>query len=460
MGMAQIGAVHVPIYPSISMEEFSYILNHCEAKLLLVSGQELYEKLKPLTAQITSIRGFYTFDEIKEAKNWTEITKTGKQNSEKLSEKLQLIKDSINPDDLLTITYTSGTTGVSKGVMLSHKNFISNLQGLEGVHPYNKDQRVLSFLPLCHALERCANYLFQYHGTSIYYAESLAALPENLKEVKPHGFITVPHLLEKFYNRIIARGKDLPYILKIIFFWAVRLGFEFDFNKSIFYRIKLGIARKLIFTKWQQAFGGNIVTIICGGAALQTRLERLFWAAGIKVQNGYGLTEYSPVITGNHFDEAFVKFGTVGPGIKNVEIRIAEDGEILAKGPSIMLGYYKEPEITKTVIDDEGWLHTGDIGEIVDSIFLKVTDRKKEMFKLSTGKYVAPQVIENKLKESLFIERTVVIGDGKKFAAAVILPNFSFLHDWCSRKKIKYHDNSKLIKIPEVIARYQREVDF
>jgi long-chain acyl-CoA synthetase len=461
MGMSAAGVVHVPIYPTISDEEFKYILEHSDAKMLIVSDKALYTRLKPIADSIPGLANVYTFNQVEGAPNFNEVIELGRQNEEKYKGKLEETKKGIDPGDIASIIYTSGTTGVSKGVMLSHNNIVTNVMAANARFDITSDYKVLSFLPLCHIYERMVNYLYQYIGVSIYYAENMGTIADNLKELKIDLFVTVPRLLERVYDKIIGKGKDLKGIKKIIFFWAVSLGLKFsDTGNGWWYNFRLKIARKLIFSKWQQALGGNIKFIMTGGAAIQVRLARIFWAAGLPVLEGYGLTETSPVISVNYFDiPENVRFGTVGPPIEGVEVKIAEDGEILARGPNIMLGYYKDPDQTAAVIDKDGWFHTGDIGVIVENRFLKITDRKKEIFKTSSGKYIAPQVIENKLKESLFIDQAMVVGENEKFVSALISPNFEFLHNWCSIHKVNYRDNSELIKIPEVIARYQREIN-
>ncbi len=461
MGMSSIGVVHVPIYPTISDEEFKYILTHSDARMLIVSDKSLYARLKPISDSIPALKNLYTFNQIEGAPNYAEIIGLGKKNSDKYGQELEKIKESIDPGDMVSIIYTSGTTGVSKGVILSHDNIISNVKAVDPRFKITHEFRVLSFLPLCHIYERMVNYIYQYKGVSIYYAESMATIADNLRELKINLFVTVPRLLERVYDKIIGKGKDLSGIKKMIFFWAVSLGLKYrDTGNSWWYNFRLKIARKLIFSKWQQALGGEIRFIMTGGAAIQVRLARIFWAAGIPVLEGYGLTETSPVLAVNYFEEPDnVRFGTVGPPLTNVQIKIAEDGEILAKGPNIMLGYYKDPEQTARVIDGDGWFHTGDIGIMEEGKFLKITDRKKEIFKTSSGKYIAPQVIENKIKESLFIDQAMVVGENEKFVSALIVPNFEFLHNWCSIHKVNFRDNSDLIKIPEVIARFQREIN-
>jgi len=461
MGMSQIGAVHVPIYPNISDEEYEHIFKHSDAKFLILSSADLYNKIKPIADKVKNIEKVFSFDQIEGIPNWTEITELGKSNREKNIGSVNEIKESIKPEDLCSIIYTSGTTGLSKGVMLSHKNFVSNVLDCMPVLPLDKEDIVLSFLPLCHVLERMVNYLFQYSGNGIYYAESIDTIGENIKEVKPHGFAAVPRVIEKLYDKIILKGKDLKGIKRALFFWAVNIGLKFELNNAngTLYGIKLKIADKLIFSKWREALGGRVKVIVSGGAALQPRLARIFYAAGLIIQEGYGLTETSPVIAVNYRNYPKIKFGTVGPVIDNVEVKIAEDGEILMKGPNLMIGYYKDPEKTKEVIDEDGWFHTGDIGFLHDGRILQITDRKKEIFKLSTGKYLAPQVIENKLKESPFIEQIMVVGEGEKYAGAIICPSFEYLHSWCSMHGIHYRDNRDLIQIPTIIDRMQKEID-
>ncbi len=462
MGMSMLGIIHVPIYPTISDAEYEYILAHSEVKCLLISDKMLHKRLQPLAAKVNAIQEIYVFNEgIEGAKSWTEIRDLGTQNREKYKAELEAIKASIKPDDMTTIIYTSGTTGNAKGVMLSHHNLVSNAIETSKIQPLVHGEKALSFLPLCHVYERMLNYHFQYKGISVYYAENMATIVDNLKEIKPHGFSSVPRLLEKVFDKIMAKGKDLSGVKKKIFFWAVNLGLRYELNNANgwLYAQKLKIARKLIFSKWQEALGGNVKVIISGGAALQPRLARVFRAAGINVQEGYGLTETSPVIAVNHTKYPDIKFGTVGPILEGVEVKFAEDGEILSRGPHIMLGYYKAPELTKEVIDEEGWFHTGDIGIMEDGKYLKITDRKKEIFKLSSGKYVAPQAVENKCKESMFIEQIMVIGENEKFASALVSPDFNHLHYWATKHKLHYRDNEELVNFPEVIKRYQREIN-
>ncbi|NOY37191.1 MAG: long-chain fatty acid--CoA ligase [Chlorobi bacterium] len=461
MGASQIGLITVPIYPTISVEEYEYILGHAEPTIIFIADNALMKKLKPVIAKIPTIKNTYTFDEIEGEEIWTVLLDLGKQHADQYAPEVENRKKSIQPDDMFTMIYTSGTTGFPKGVMLSHRNLVSNCIATSTVHPFGAESKCLSFLPLSHIYERMLNYHYQYKGISIYYAQSMVTIIDDLKDVKPDLFSTVPRLLERVYDGILQKGKDLSYLKKQIFFWAVNLGLKFKLHggNSWFYKIRHRVADKLIFSKWREALGGNTKVIVSGGAALQPRLATIFWAADIKVLEGYGLTETSPVIAVNNLVTGQVMVGTVGPPIEKVEVKIADDGEILCKGPNVMLGYYKAPDLTKEVIDEDGWFHTGDIGVIVDNTYLKITDRKKEIFKLSSGKYVAPQVIENRFKESLFIEQIMVVGENEKFASALISPNFEFLHSWCFLHNVKFKDNKELINIPKVIERYQREVN-
>ena len=461
MGVSQAGMIHVPIYPTISNEEYAHILAHSESRIVFVSDKQLYNSIKPIADGIPSIIGVYIFNDVAGIPSWKEIVSKGKENAEAMSIKLNEIKPTIKTDDLASIIYTSGTTGLSKGVMLSHKNFLSNVEASSNLFPLGPEDISLSFLPLSHVYERMVSYYYQFKGISIYYAENMGTIGDNLKEIKPTVFVAVPRVIEKTFDKIIAKGKDLTGIKKQLFFWAVNLGDRYkESGNGLFYNLQLRIARKLIFSKWKAALGGRVKFIISGGASLQPRLARIFFAAGIPIYEGYGLTETSPVISANQAVEpGNIMFGSVGTVIKNVEVKIAEDGEILMKGPNQMLGYFKSPELTAEVIDSDGWFHTGDIGKFEKGKFLVITDRKKEMFKLSNGKYIAPQVIENKLKESSFMEQAMVVGENEKFVSAIISPNFSFLHDWCSRYKIHFENNMELIKIPDVIARFQKEIN-
>jgi long-chain acyl-CoA synthetase len=459
MGLAQAGMIHVPVYPTISTDEYAFILEHAEVKAVVLGNNTIFGKISPIAQNLKNLRDIFSFDPVDGVRSFNEIIEEGKKNAARYKDEVEKTKSEIKPEDLVTIIYTSGTTGNSKGVMLTHDNLITNVLSTSTLHELGYGHRALSFLPLCHVYERMMNYHFQYKGLSVYYVENMGTISEAMKEIKPHIFNTVPRLLEKIYGNIIGKGKNLPWLKKQIFFWAINLGLKFRLEgNSAFYKFRLKIARKLIFSKWREALGNEVVVIASGGAALQGRLEKIFWAAGLPVIQGYGLTETSPVISCSPLRIGEIKFGTVGPVINNVEVKIAEDGEILSKGVNLMMGYYKDPELTAEVIDKDGWFHTGDIGVIEDGRYLRITDRKKEMFKLSAGKYIAPQPIENKLKESFFIEQAMVIGENEKFASALISPNFAFLHDWCSLHKIQFRDNKELIDIPEVIERFSKEV--
>ena len=461
MAINQAGMIHVPVYPTISDTDYRYILNHCQPKILIVSDNGLYQKLEPIAKEIPSLIDIYSFNKLPGVKNWKEIYQLGIEKSGDFTEKLDTIKESIKPDDLATLIYTSGTTGNPKGVMLSHKNILRNVEGISQIFHFGPADRTLSFLPISHVFEQTINYYFQFVGVSIYYAESLGTISENLKEICPTIFIAVPRVLERIYDRIIGVGKDLKGIKKRLFFWAVNLGLRFEFKRANgwFYHLKLKLADKLIFSKWRLAVGNNVKIIVAGGAALQPRLIRIFNAAGIPVVEGYGMTETSPVIAANVYETGEIMIGTVGPVLPGVKVKISDDSEILVKGDSVMMGYCKDPEQTKKTFDEEGWLKTGDVGIMIDNKYLKITDRKKEIFKLSSGKYIAPQVIENIFKESFFIEQLMVVGENEKFASALISPNFSYLHKWCSTNNIKYDDNIELIKNPRVIERFQNEVN-
>lgn len=461
MGLAMIGAVHVPIYPTIGEEEYSYILEHCEAKYLVVGDQKLLEKLKPVAEKIPTILEIFGFEELSGIRNIDDIMNLGESKRGELAGLLEETKKSIMPDDLATIIYTSGTTGVPKGVMLSQRNLVSNFTAHVKMHSLGKDHRVISFLPLCHVYERSVNYHFQHKGMGIYYVGNLGQILSSLKEVKPHMFNSVPRLLERVYDGFVAKGKELTGFKQKLYFWALNLTQHFEYNKKYgpLLSLKIKIADKLIYSKWRAALGGNIVYAVSGGAALQPRIARTLGMAGMYNLEGYGLTETSPVIAVNNPATGKMKIGTVGPLLEGYEVKIAEDGEILCKGPGVMMGYYKAPELTAEVIDEDGWFHTGDIGTFEDGIYLKITDRKKEMFKLSGGKYIAPQMIENKLKVSNLIEQAMVIGANQKFASALISPNFVLLHDWCAEHKIHFENNKELIQIPEVVAQIQKEVN-
>ncbi|RKD91292.1 AMP-dependent synthetase/ligase [Mangrovibacterium diazotrophicum] len=460
MGLGMAGMVHVPIYPTIGDDEYRYILEHAEVQCLIVGDKKLFEKLQPIAKEIGGIKSLFSFDDVAGCRNFNEILELGKQAEKELLSALAEIRQSVRPQDVATLIYTSGTTGVPKGVMLSHENLVANFSSHATMHDLGKDHRVISFLPLCHVYERSVNYHFQYKGMGIYYVGNLGQIVNAIKEIKPHMFNSVPRLLERVYDGFVSKGNDLTGMKKRIYFWALHLTRHFEFNKRYnpIVAAQIKLADKLVYSKWREALGNNITYIVSGGAALQPRIARVLGMAGMYTLEGYGLTETSPVIAVNNPASGEMKIGTVGPILDGVTVKIADDGEILCKGPSVMLGYYKAPELTAEVIDEEGWFHTGDIGFLDEGKYLKITDRKKEMFKMSGGKYIAPQMIENKLKESFFIEQAMVIGENEKFASALISPNFDYLHDWCSQHKIHFRDNQELVQVPEVVAQYKKEV--
>jgi long-chain acyl-CoA synthetase len=460
IGIMQTGAQDVPIYPTISEEEYAYVLNHSESIYVFVSDQDVYDKVMAIKDQVPSLKEVYSFNAIEGCRSWEEVKAAGAEKDN--DAELDNIMKGIHEDDLATLIYTSGTTGKPKGVMLSHKNIASNAINSETRLPIELGaSKALSFLPVCHIYERMLQYLYIYTGSGIYFAESLETISENLKEVQPEVMSAVPRLLEKVYDKIIAKGADLEGVKKKLFFWAVELGLEWEpyGQNGWWYETKLKLAKKLIFSKWQEALGGNLKAIASGSAALQPRLARVFNAAGVPVMEGYGLTETSPVISVNDVRNGGFKIGTVGKMLPETDVKIAEDGEILINGPQRMIGYYKDEQKTNEVINKDGYFHTGDIGEIDKDGFLKITDRKKEMFKTSGGKYVAPQLIENTMKQSRFIDQIMVIGEGEKMPAAFIQPNFDFLTDWAKRKSISYTDHKDLIQNQKVKDRFQREVD-
>ncbi|WP_323755613.1 long-chain fatty acid--CoA ligase [Roseivirga sp.] len=457
IAIQQIGAISVPMYPTISEDDYAFIFEHSECKLIFVSTEEIYHKAKNGAAKANLDLDIYIFDESTVSEHWSTLLTSG---SEEQKEEMEKRKAQVNEFDLVTIIYTSGTTGRPKGVMLNHKNIISNAIAVSERAEYNNGHdRVLSFLPLCHIFERTAIYFYFQLGLSIYYAESLETISDNLQEIKPHGFNTVPRLIEKIYDKIIAKGFALSGVKKQLFFWAVNLGLKYnpDQPMGFVYDLQLKMARKLIFSKWQAALGGNVRHIIVGASAIQPRLKRVFWAADIKILEGYGLTETSPGISIGMPDPSKAKLDYVGPLLNGVQVKIANDGEILVKGPNVMMGYYKDQEKTDEVIVD-GWFHTGDIGELTEENFLRITDRKKEMFKTSGGKYIAPQVMENKLKESVLIEQVMVIGENRKFPAALIVPNLEAVGGWADRHGLNRTDPD-LLKNVQIMNKFQAEVD-
>ncbi|PKA83894.1 long-chain acyl-CoA synthetase [Ulvibacter sp. MAR_2010_11] len=460
IGILQTGAQDVPIYPTISEEDYEYVLNHSESMYCFVSCEEVYTKIAKIKDNVPSLKGIYSFNNLNNCPNWGEVLELGKDESNQ--NEVVSRKEAVKETDLATLIYTSGTTGQPKGVMLTHRNIASNATASAKRLPIEMGKtKSLSFLPVCHIYERMLLYMYQYCGVSIHFAESLETISDNLKEIKPEVMTAVPRLLEKVYDKIYAKGADLTGIKKKLFFWAIDLGLKYEpyGQNGWWYETKLKIARKLIFSKWQEALGGNLQAIASGSAALQPRLARVFNAADIPVMEGYGLTETSPVVSVNDMRNGGFRIGTVGKAIENTEIKIAEDGEILVKGPQVMMGYYKDPDKTAEVLKN-GYFHTGDIGEIDADGFLKITDRKKEMFKTSGGKYVAPQLLENAMKQSRFIDQIMVVGEGEKMPAALIQPNWEFIAEWNKRKNKGLPDDPKeLVNNEVLISRIQKEID-
>lgn len=457
LAVQQIGAILVPVYPTINVAELEFILKDAQVKMIFVNDEELFHKVLSIKAAVPCLQEIFTFEHVAGARHWKEVLALADAAG---MARVASVAATILGEDLATIIYTSGTTGTPKGVMLSHRNIVSNAFASLPCFPPGNNFRTLSFLPLNHILEKTLSYIYFFRGASIYYAESLDTIAANLREVQPNMFTTVPRLLEKVYDRIMAKGAELTGVKKRLFFWAHELATRFEINKNQgwWYNTQLAVANKLIFSKWREALGNRIDCIVTGGAACQVRLIKIFTAARIVIMEGYGLTETSPVVAVNRFDEKNRMFGTVGPVIDGVEVKIAEDGEILCKGSNIMMGYYKRPDLTAEAVTD-GWFHTGDIGTLVDNKFLKITDRKKEMFKTSGGKYVAPLPIETKLKESPFIEQAMVVGSERKFVGALIVPAFPYLEDWAKRNGIQFKSDTELLHHPQVLKMYNDVVE-
>jgi long-chain acyl-CoA synthetase len=451
------GAILVPLYPNISENDYRFILNDCAAKICIVSNQELTDKISNIRGDVPSLEHLFSFDKLESVPHWSHIEdQRTHTDEERVFERMKQVKN----EDLVTIIYTSGTTGNPKGVMLSHRNLLSNVGACIEPIPADNNSRVLTFLPICHVYERMLHYLYMYLGCSVHFAESMDTIGDNIREVKPDVFSAVPRLIEKVFDKIMAKGDELKGIKRGLFFWALNLAENYDnVQASAFFKFKLAIARKLIFSKWQEALGGNVKAIASGSAALQPRLARIFLAADIPILEGYGLTETSPVVSVNNFVTG-IRIGTVGALIEGVQVKIASDGEILVKGPNVMMGYYNNVEATNEVMDKEGWFHTGDIGEFQDDKFLKITDRKKEIFKTSGGKYIVPQAMENRFKESRFIEQIMVIGEGEKFPAAFVVPNFAFAKEWAHRHGLHFESmsNEEIIKQTAFIDRMDQEI--
>ena len=459
IGVLQIGAQNVPIYPTICAEDYEYILNHSESTYCFVSDEEILTKLNSIKGN-TKLKHVYTFDDIQNESSWKEVLNLGEDTS--IQPEVETRKNDVKSTDLATLIYTSGTTGRPKGVMLSHNNLVSNVLNSQNRVPFELGvAKTLSFLPVCHVFERMILYLYQYCGAEIYFAESIEKMSDNLKEIKPNVMTAVPRLYEKVYDKIIAKGSDLTGIKKSLFFWAVNLGLRYEpyGQNGWWYELQLKIARKLIFSKWQEGLGGNLDLMVSGSAALQPRLTRVFAAAGLPIMEGYGLTETSPVVSVNDTRNGGFRVGTTGRIIDDVEVKIAEDGEILVKGPNVMMGYFKDEAKTAEAIKDN-YFHTGDIGEIDADGFLKITDRKKEMFKTSGGKYVAPTLLENQFKQSRFIEQIMVIGEGEKMPAALIQVNYDFVKEWAKRHNIPFTTNEDIILNTQLLERIQEEINF
>ncbi|MBR4739239.1 MAG: AMP-binding protein [Bacteroidales bacterium] len=463
MALAMSGIIHVPIYPTLSTENYQHILCHSEAAAVFVSTKVLLGRLRPALEAMGTKPLVFTLANIEGEHRMLEILKAGIANREKWMPEIERRKQSIQPDDWTTMIYTSGTTGLPKGVMLSHRNLCSNFTAHAKVNPCDSSCRFLSFLPLNHIYERSLNYHYQYKGISIYYAESLGTIQQNMLEIQGDGFCAVPRVLEMVYDKLYAAGKDFRGVRKRIYDWAFLHGKRYDYTLvkkvSLFYQIAQWFLEKAVYRHWREKFGGKHLTVITGGSSIQPKMVRLFAAAGINIYEGYGLSETSPVIAVNAPAYHQVKIGTVGPVLEGVELKFGDDGEILTRGPHVMLGYYKDPEYTAQVIDEDGWFHTGDIGELVGGKYLKITDRKKDIFKLSAGKYVAPQLIENMLRGSEYIDQVMVIGENEKQTAAIISPNFNTLHYWALKYHLHYRDNVELISLPQTQDKMRKVLD-
>lgn len=460
MGLNLAGMVHVPIYPTLNQTDFLYIFNHSDARIIFIGSKPLYQKLEQLINQMDNPARIVLMDEEEGVENLQQFYQIGAAAKDETKARIEEIKASVEPNDLATIIYTSGTTGIPKGVMLSHWNMMFNMMGHAVKQVKNSSHRMLSFLPLCHIYERSMNYEYQYLGISTYYAEGLGTIARDLADCHADGFCSVPRVLEMMYGKLEAAGKDLTGIKRKIYQWAWNFGNEFDnYNHNWFYQFQHRWADRLVYRKWREKLGGHEMLVVSGGSSIQAKIVRLFNAAKLHIFEGYGMTETSPVIAVNSPMQGFNVIGTVGKPMEGTEFKFAEDGEILTRGPHIMLGYYKDPEATRQTIDEEGWLHTGDIGRWVDGEYVQITDRKKEIFKLSSGKYIAPQMIENKLRESAFIENCIVIGENHKFASAIITPDMSRLHFWAAKHKVSYKDNEELVQNPKVLAKIHREVE-
>ena len=459
MGLMQIGAVQVPIYPTICNDHFAYIFDHADIEYVFLYDENIYHCLSRILPDFPAIKEVFSIRKIEGVKHWNQFLALGKEQTN--TDKIRSISQQIQADDLATIIYTSGTTGTGKGVMLTHRNFVSNFMAAQPILAPKDVKVALSFLPLCHVYERMLNYVYQYLGIQVYYADTLENLAETIREVRPEMICAVPRMLEKIFDRIVVRGRGLKQPWRAMFFWAFNLAVRYRLYgaKGWNYELRRSVATLLVYRKWRQALGGRLRYVVCGGASLRPRIAKFFWAAGIQVVEGYGLTETSPVIAVGTFEPGGMKFGTVGPPLDGVEVKIAEDGEILCRGPNVMPGYYKDEALTREAIDDDGWFHTGDIGTLDEGKYVKITDRKKEIFKTSGGKYIAPQVIENRVKESEFIENIIVIGENRHFPAALIVPAFEHLKSWCAVKGMDYQNSEQIVTNQQVIERIGKEVE-
>jgi len=460
MGLSLAHLVHVPVYPTLGTDEYQHIFKHSDATIIIVGNESIYKRISPVISSMDTPPDVYSIDEVPGIKNLSELYTLGTNNSQKYYSQIEENKRTIDENDLATIIYTSGTTGTPKGVMLSHKNLVFTFIGSAVQQIRDHNHKMLSFLPLCHVYERSMNYDYQYLGISTYYAESLGTIASDLADCHADGFCAVPRVLEVMYSKFESAGKDLKGVAKLVYQWAFNIANKYDYTKNGFlYKTMYGLADKLVYSKWREKLGGKEMLVVSGGSAIQEKIVRLFTAAKMYIFEGYGMTETSPIIAVNNPKEMIIKIGTVGKPTVGTDLKIAEDGEILTRGPHVMLGYYKDPEYTKSVIDEEGFFHTGDIGTMVDGIFLKITDRKKEIFKLSSGKYIAPQVIETMLTESSYIENCMVVGENQKFATAIIVPNFENLRSWAVKNKISFSTNEELINSSEVKQKMNQEID-
>ncbi len=461
MGIVLAGMVHVPVYPTLSESEYTFIFNHSDCKAIFVGMEQIYKRIQPILPQIEQNPDIFSIDKIENMRPLDAIMELGKQTKEKWQATIEENKRTISPETLASIIYTSGTTGTAKGVMLSHKNICSNFNPLIKVQDLTREHKILSFLPLCHMYERTVNYHYQCIGTSIYYAANLSTIAKDMRDCEADGFCAVPRIFEMMFDKLYAAGKDLSGVKKIIYFWAFNRACKFDYyNHNPLYKATTALADKLVYSKWREKLSGKSqMTVVSGGSAIQEKIIRLFTATKIRVYEGYGLTETSPVIAVNNPNKKILKVGTVGEILEGVEFKLADDGEILTRGNCLMMGYYKDEVYTKEVIDSEGWFHTGDIGKLIEGKYLKITDRKKEIFKLSSGKYIAPQILENHLKGSAFIDNALIVGENEKIAAAIIVPDFNTLHFWTAKHKVHYTDHKDLVENKLVIKRLQEEIN-